>query len=104
MQKNTNLRSLHSTVDDFIWVAEKEKKENTFGAMPFWWTEPFTNSLAIAENAHGEKGDWFFFFKKIRYQAAMREKEKEARTSYKIAENASREKEGWKTVMVTWLE
>jgi len=31
----------------------------------------------------------------------VKEKEKEARTSYKIAENASREKEGSKTVMVT---
>ena len=37
-----------------------------------------------------------FFFKKNRYQAAVKEKEKEAYTSYKIAENARREKEGSK--------
>ena len=39
-----------------------------------------------------KRGIDFFFLKKIRYQAAMREKEKEARTSYKIVENASKEK------------
>jgi len=41
-----------------------------------------------------EKRKVEIFLKKIRYQAAVKEKEKEARTSYKIAENASREKEG----------
>ena len=92
MQKNTNLPSLHSTLGDFIYMSRrkrKRKKEIPLGrsrvmtATLFWWTEPSTNSSAIMENARKEKEGW----KKIRYQATVKEKEKEARTSYKMKIN-----------------
>ena len=51
------------------------------------WTEPFTNSSAITENARRENKGWEKI--KIRYQTTVKEKEKEA---YKM------EIKGWKKI------